>query len=887
MMYVRYLPLLLLCLFSYIVEGNLQQQQHQAHQQQELQSEQLQAQLQSQHQQNQHQQQQKQYHHYSHAQVELWESTHDGGGDIREAFYMENYESSFPVATSQQADLAYHYHQYQQHMYLQYHTSNKQSKRVDEELNIVVEPNSEQQQHYHHNHHHLNHEHQQQAAPDNYHHLHQRHHQQQQHQDFHQHQQGQQLFQQNQHHQLHHQQPDHQQLQQQVVVPQQVNIHQHYHMEMYYPPQMCDSNSNPSISLMRNRNNQGPTCQANTASAASRSAQQHQQKVPNNSNVESYPLAPHYYNYESSLISAIRHYWREVTGLCLASAIFLNWLFVVVKRRFISSPAQRVESSMPAYHHRATTKSISRDTNSSSAHDSAFDDNIAHISDQDSTSSTTNTSSISSVPNSNNASSSRKLSPSASSLLTSSASPHIATNNSTPTTTSTLTVMSPTSNTMRQRSSTLKATDPIPIPHVASAATATGGYNNYSPNASLSNSLINNSTSYTEPYKSRYSNDFVTIQRLGRGGFGIVFEARNTIDDCHYAVKRICLPLEMEARERVMREVRALAKLDHAGIVRYYNAWLETPPEEWLKQHDAQLGIVHSKDGMSFPSTDGIYERNDTNGGETGGGHNTGRGGGRESGDNSSELFGCGNSPFKRRSNGYRKFLRNNSSSPSLDIVFEGSGSIRLENNTEETKSNEKEEEFVDKENSTRKKTTRKQQQKRKNGDTTNNYYDSDSEDSDFIQFESSGKTRQQHNGIADDDDISFSSHLTEPFSSSCDEDENDGPDDSSLEQQVSSVTDRRKKNALNYQKELRQLNNVPSSAASLHVEKAYLYIQMQLCHKDTLKDWLKTNCENRDKTTIFDLFYQIVDAVEYVHSQDLIHRDLKVSLYDNIFTTI
>lgn len=43
-------------------------------------------------------------------------------------------------------------------------------------------------------------------------------------------------------------------------------------------------------------------------------------------------------------------------------------------------------------------------------------------------------------------------------------------------------------------------------------------------------------------FKSRYLQDFEPIHCLGKGGFGIVFEARNKIDDCHYAIKRIPLP---------------------------------------------------------------------------------------------------------------------------------------------------------------------------------------------------------------------------------------------------------------------------------------------------------------------------------------------------------
>lgn len=55
------------------------------------------------------------------------------------------------------------------------------------------------------------------------------------------------------------------------------------------------------------------------------------------------------------------------------------------------------------------------------------------------------------------------------------------------------------------------------------------------------------------------------------------------------------------------------------------------------------------------------------------------------------------------------------------------------------------------------------------------------------------------------------------------------------------------------------------------------LFIQMEWCAKGTLEDWIE-RMQKIEKLKSLDIFQQIVDGVEYIHSKKLIHRDLKVS---------
>lgn len=68
------------------------------------------------------------------------------------------------------------------------------------------------------------------------------------------------------------------------------------------------------------------------------------------------------------------------------------------------------------------------------------------------------------------------------------------------------------------------------------------------------------------------------------------------------------------------------------------------------------------------------------------------------------------------------------------------------------------------------------------------------------------------------------------------------------------------------------------------------LYVQMQLCER-TLRQWL--DIRNAEEPTVVDMkqnvaiFQQIVSGVCYIHSQSIVHHDIKVSQLSISFNNI
>ncbi|KAJ5611071.1 hypothetical protein N7510_007790 [Penicillium lagena] len=135
-----------------------------------------------------------------------------------------------------------------------------------------------------------------------------------------------------------------------------------------------------------------------------------------------------------------------------------------------------------------------------------------------------------------------------------------------------------------------------------------------------------------QPYNhlSRYSVEFSELKVLGRGSFGEVYHVKNHIDGQDYAVKKIPLSqrrldqLQYGGQihlETIMKEIRTLARLEHANIVRYYGAWVEqahvsnpaaaAQRSPHLKYERTQVGMP-SQASTNEPSMGIVFEHSES-----------------------------------------------------------------------------------------------------------------------------------------------------------------------------------------------------------------------------------------------------------------------------------
>nr|ADB54784.1 PKZ [Ctenopharyngodon idella] len=105
--------------------------------------------------------------------------------------------------------------------------------------------------------------------------------------------------------------------------------------------------------------------------------------------------------------------------------------------------------------------------------------------------------------------------------------------------------------------------------------------------------------------------------------------------------------------------------------------------------------------------------------------------------------------------------------------------------------------------------------------------------------------------------------------------DEDDEDDDDDVD--VSDVTSRME--SLGSTAELASAAGPSGNLDPLNHSRMYLFIQMEFCEGGTLTTWIRVrNRMNKQRIAveIHKIFYEIVSGVEYIHSNSLIHRDLK-----------
>ncbi|TFK10059.1 alpha/beta hydrolase domain-containing protein 13 [Platysternon megacephalum] len=362
-------------------------------------------------------------------------------------------------------------------------------------------------------------------------------------------------------------------------------------------------------------------------------------------------------------------------------------------------------------------------------------------------------------------------------------------------------------------------------------------------------------------YVSRYLTDFEPIQCMGRGGFGVVFEARNKVDDCNYAIKRIRLPNRELAREKVMREVKALAKLEHPGIVRYFNAWLEAPPERWQEKMD-ELWIkdestdwpLSSPSPMDVPSFKIRTEPFSTKE------HIEVIATSPQKVKSFSVGIACGQSDSSESQLSPVEFSAtdNRDLNQSADLMLNLQDSVLTDCDIEDSTVDETDPGHAVELCPPAVPGVRLRERT-----------------SSSIVFEDSGCDNSSSKEGNRSDASHDYCHCEEKATSAKGFGNRKSPSGSSLSVSPPRPTSLSLDLSKNTAEKVK-----PTSP------KVYLYIQMQLCRKENLKDWMNRRCtiEERERAECLQIFLQIAEAVQFLHGKGLMHRDLKPS---NIFFTM
>ena len=374
---------------------------------------------------------------------------------------------------------------------------------------------------------------------------------------------------------------------------------------------------------------------------------------------------------------------------------------------------------------------------------------------------------------------------------------------------------------------------------------------------------------------SRYESEFQEVVALGKGGFGTVFRCKNALDGREYAIKKVRIDTSADSKhfshrlQRTLREVKSLALLDHPNIVRYYTAWLE------VVDHHKAVSATGEGEGASdyylMPTTTvgtkGVHQQQTT----------CSYFGGSSPQYSTNDLLS--GADFGRRPSFDSKASKNNPLGTYWDREDESLSHRRGYN-----------------------------------GGDDGGYMPfgiPPALDDYGFTFDRSDEDDNEN----EDHEVSISAYQNDYNSRGCgssvsaDHSSHTGGSESynSLSQNINrSLTSRQRQDneatsVAFASSDLINKKETPSNAAETKTKtrskesatnkgakhvKHILYIQMQFCSQKTLADFLgnkeaRRGPNNAKEDTVdipfaLDLFLQIVQGVKHVHSQGLIHRDLK-----------
>lgn len=421
---------------------------------------------------------------------------------------------------------------------------------------------------------------------------------------------------------------------------------------------------------------------------------------------------------------------------------------------------------------------------------------------------------------------------------------------------------------------------------------------------------------------SRYASEFKEMQPMGKGGFGTVFCCRNVLDGRDYAIKKVSIAGKLSDNDtnanvnnkasstltfqhqlqRVLREVKILAVLDHPHIVRYYTAWLEIIKDEYddnnrSSNNSEQVHKNNNHTDKKFPnhhcyssslllSTDNNTtigqqrERNFMT-------HNSARYDNRRSHSKTGTDWDSTSSSFDISTQKKPLYYPIDRSYDNY-LIFEGDSKEEQEDQSSTDHNNNQQENII----------------------LPNHHQKKES----FISYERSSRTSSACESKVSDNTSVVTEAAADNATGGSYQNINNNNNIPLLETSTTNETmirheqmdiatvDELNTSLLEDNKSNNELNlaSVKDAAAVRHT----LYIQMELCSQKTMADFLldpSYRCHGRphlqssvhstgktsatiSKTSSIDipkalrLFLQIAEAVKHVHSQGLIHRDLKPS---------